>query len=283
MHGQPLGQADRWILTRATCAAQEVGKHLDASDHGLAAQKIYDFAWSEFCDWYIELAKADLFGEDVHRKQAVQAVLYHVLEVLLKMLHPFMPFLTEEVYRLMPGHEQDSCMLSSWPVFTEELLFPQEERDMEGVMEIIRAVRNLRAELKVQPGHRARLLLRPQEGWQDSLRAAEGHFQRLASASSVELLQQGQQVEGKIVSAVCPAAEVLIPLGDLVDLDQEIARLKKEYVLLQTEIERAEGKLNNPGFVNKAPTALVAQERQKLEERRQMIKTLEKRLQELES
>ena len=283
LEGQPLGQADRWILTRATRAAQEVGKHLDASDHGLAAQKIYDFAWSEFCDWYIELAKADLFGDDIPRKQAVRAVLCHVLEVLLKMLHPFMPFLTEEVYRLLPGHGQDSCMLSSWPEHDEALLFPQEERDMEGVMEIIRAVRNLRAELKVQPGHKARLLLRPQEGWQDSLRAAEGHFQRLASASSVELLQPDQQVEGKIVSAVCPAAEVLIPLGDLVDLGKEIERLKKEYASLQDEIVRAEAKLNNPGFLGKAPAALVAQERQKLEERQQMVRTLDKRLQELES
>ena len=279
--GKNLGQADKWILTRATQAAREVGEHFEHCEHGLAAQKVYDFAWGEFCDWYIELAKADLFGEDEERKTAVRAVLQHVLAVLLKMLHPFMPFLTEEVYRFLPGKEQDSCMQSDWPVYDEALLFPEEERQMQGVMDIIRAVRNLRADLKVQPGHRARLMLRPQEGWADILRAAEPHFLRLASASELTLLGADDSIAEKIVSAVSPAAEVLIPLGDLVDLKKEAQRLQKERDGVMGEIARSEGKLNNQGFLAKAPEALVAQERQKLEDNRAMLLTLDKRLEDL--
>ena len=172
-------------------------------------------------------------------------------------------------------------MLSDWPQDDAALIFPEEERQMQGVMDIIRAVRNLRADLKVQPGHRARLMLRPQEGWADILRAAEPHFLRLASASEVVLLAPADDMEEKIVSAVCPAAEVLIPLGDLVDLKKEAQRLQKEYDNLQGEIARSQGKLNNPGFISKAPETLVAQERQKLEDNRAMLLTLEKRLSDL--
>ena len=152
---------------------------------------------------------------------------------------------------------------------------------MQGVMDIIRAVRNLRADLKVQPGHRARLMLRPQEGWADILRAAEPHFLRLASASELTLLGADDNIAEKIVSAVSPAAEVLIPLGDLVDLRKEAQRLQKERDGIMGEIARSEGKLNNQGFLAKAPEALVAQERQKLEDNRAMLLTLDKRLEDL--
>ncbi len=281
LEGKRLGLADKWILSRAQIAAREIGEHFDNCEHGLAAAKIYDFAWGEFCDWYIELAKADLFGEDAERKRAVRAVLQHVLETLLKLLHPFMPFLTEEVYHFLPGREEESCMLSAWPEYDESLFFEQEDRQMQGVMDIIRAVRNLRADLKVQPGHRARLLLRAQPGWEETLRGAETHFLRLASASEVEYLNEGNAPEGKLVSAVTGAAELFIPLGELVDLDKEIKRLQKEYDNLTGEIARAQGKLANPGFLSKAPEALVNQERQKLSDNLAMQKTLSQRLSDL--
>ncbi len=281
--GKDFGLADKWILTRAQEAAREIGEHFEHCEHGLAAGKVYDFAWGEFCDWYIELAKADLFGEDTERKNTVRAVLQYVLEILLKLLHPFMPFLTEEVYRFLPGHESDSCMLSSWPEHTEALYFPEEDRLMRGVMDIIRSVRNLRAELKVQPGHKARLLLRAQPGWEPALREASAHFMRLASASSVEFIREDEQPEGKLVSAVTGPAELFIPLGELVDLEKELVRLQKEYDHLTSEIARARGKLNNPGFVSKAPEELVRQEEQKLEDSLIMQKTLQQRLAELRS
>ncbi len=281
LEGKTLGLADKWILSRAQIAAKEIGEHFESCEHGLAAAKIYDFAWGEFCDWYIELAKADLFGEDAERKSAVRAVLQHVLQMLLRLLHPFMPFLTEEVYHFLPGRESESCMLSDWPEYDAALFFEEEDSQMQGVMDIIRAVRNLRAELKVQPGHRARLLLRAQSGWEDTLSGAQAHFMRLASASSVEFLQGSGTPEGKLVSAVTGAAELFIPLGDLVDLEKEIQRLQKEYDNLTAEIARAKGKLNNPGFVSKAPETLVRQEKQKLEDSLGMQKTLEKRLNDL--
>ena len=184
----------------------------------------------------------------------------------------------------MFGHQRavvDSCMLSAWPEHDESLCFPEEDRQAQGIMDIIRAVRNLRAELKVQPGHKARLLLKPQIGWEDALKEASAHFMRLASASSVEFLKEGQTPEGKLVSAVTGGAELFIPLGDLVDLDKEAQRLQKEYDNLTGEIARAQGRLNNPGFLSKAPEALVLQDKQKLEDNIAMQQTLKQRLSDL--
>ena len=281
LEGKELSAADKWILSRCGKAVREISAHFEHCEQGLAAQKIYEFAWSEFCDWYIELSKADLYGEDVERKRAVQAVLQQVLGTLLKLLHPFMPYLTETVYPFLPGLEGASCMLSAWPDAGPD--YPEEEQRMQGIMEVISSVRSLRADLKVQPGQKATLMLRPQEGWQETLEAAEGHFLRLAGASRVELLKPGQQVEGKLVSAACAAAEILIPLGELVDLDRERARIRKERDGMMQEIARLEGKLSKQGFIDKAPAALVEQERLKLQERQGLLKLLEQRLQELEA
>jgi len=281
LEGKSLGLADKWILTRTQQAVKEMDLHFMQCEHALAAQTVYDFAWGEFCDWYIELAKADLFSEDEERKRAVRAVLQYVLGALLKMLHPFMPFLTEEVYRFMPGHEEDSCMLSPWPAYDEKLSFPVDENHMQGIMDIIRAVRALRADLKVQPGHKARLMLRPAKGWEETLRGAAQHFQRLASTSTLEILSAETLVSEKIVSAVCSAAEVLIPLGDLVDLEKEAQRARRDYENMRQEIARSEAKLNNQGFLAKAPQALVDQERMKSEENKAMLKVFKKRMDEL--
>ena len=281
VEGKSLGLADKWILSRTQQAVQLMDLHFTQCEHALAAQTIYDFAWGEFCDWYIELAKGDLFSQDEERKRAVRAVLQYVLGALLKMLHPFMPFLTEEVYRFMPGHEEDSCMLSSWPAYDEKLSYPTEEIQMQGIMDIIKAVRALRADLKVQPGQRARLMLRPATGWEDTLRGAAQHFQRLAGTSALEMLSAETIVSEKTVSAVCLAAELLIPLGDLVDLQKEAQRALKDYENMFQEIARSEAKLNNQGFLAKAPQALVDQERLKLEENKAMLEKFKKRMDEL--
>ena len=283
LEGRTLELPDQWILTRCMHAVAEVTQHMENCEHGLAAQKVYELAWSEFCDWYIELAKSDLFDGTPERAATVRAVLRYVLETLLKLLHPFMPFLTEELYRNLPGYADESCMLSAWPEYRQELVFESEEAQMQGIMDLIRSVRNLRAERKVQPGQKARLLLRAAPGWEKTLQAAEPHFKRLSAASSVTLLAPGDSVPDKVVSAVTVAAEVLIPLGDLIDFDQEIARTKKELDTLNKEIERAQGKLNNPGFVSKAPPTLVEAERQKLTDNQAMLTVLTARLAELEA
>ena len=274
LEGKTLADSDKWILTRFDDAVCEVTQHLEEFDLGMAAQKVYDFIWSQFCDWYIELAKARLQGED---KKTVQAVLIYVLTGMLKLLHPFMPFLTDAVYRYVPG-TQGTIMLADWPAQCDALRFEEEAAQMEGVMDIIRAVRNLRAEMNVAVGRRAHLMLRPAEGWSDTLEKSAAYFGRLAWVSEMALLTPDAPAPGKTVSAVTAAAELYIPLGDLVDIEKEVARLEKERKGLEGEIARAEGKLGNPGFVSKAPAALVEKEREKLEVNRGMLQTLRARI-----
>ena len=169
-----LETADKWILTRLQEAVKDISEHMEDGDFGLAATKIYDFAWSEFCDWYIELSKSRLLGEEGESKETVKAVLLFVLENLLKLLHPYMPFLTEQVYKYLPGTE-GFLMLQSWPEYKEEYVFTADEEKMQGVMEIIRTIRNLRSEMNVAPSKRTHLMLLPADGGADTLRGGEGN------------------------------------------------------------------------------------------------------------
>ncbi|MCL1854882.1 MAG: valine--tRNA ligase [Clostridia bacterium] len=274
---------DRWILSRFQKAVREIGDHMEEADFGLAAQKIYDFAWDEFCDWYIELSKGRLAAAGGGEAGgSARAVLLYVLEGLLKLLHPFMPFLTEEVYQHLPG-VRGMLITAQWPACREAFDFVEEERQMEGLMEIIRAIRNLRAEMNVRPGKRIHVTLIPEGGWEDVLVLAEPYIQRLAGGSGVTLAAREATSSEKTVSAVCAAGEIRIPLGDLVDFAQEITRLEKEAANLQQEISRCEGRLSNQGFMGKAPKALVEQEKEKLKTNRSMLSSLEERIAELRS
>ena len=282
MEGKTFSAADKWILTRLDEAIREVTAHFEDYDLGLAAQKIYDFAWTEFCDWYIELAKVTLNGENEDARKATCAVLRHVLISLLKLLHPFMPFITDAVFRYIPGTE-GTIMLSDWPVQDAALVFPEAAREMEGVMDVIRAVRNLRAEMNVAVGKRAHLMVRPKEGWAHAMAGAEEYLGRMAWVSEMKLLGENEAAEGKTVSAVSEAAELFIPLGDLVDIDKEIARLTKERDSVARDIQRAEGKLGNQGFLAKAPAQLVEQEKAKLEVNRDKLAKLDARIDDLKN
>ena len=280
LDGKELLLPDRWILTKYNETVRQISKNMEEAEFGLAAQKIYDFTWSEFCDWYIELAKGGLLGDDMNRKAAVRAVLQTVLSGLLRLLHPFMPFLTEEVYRNLPGKANASCMLADWP---REIGadYPAESARMEGIMDMIRTIRNLRSGMNVQPSHKAHLMVRPADGWQDAFDGTEVYFSRLASVSQLQLIDRDADIAEKTVSAVCTAGEFFIPLGELVDFEKERARLNKEKKNLENEIARAEGKLNNPGFVSKAPANLVAAEKEKLEKNKEMLASLDARIAEL--
>ncbi len=279
---EALDIADRWILHEFQRTLRGITANMEDYDLGIAAQNLYDFAWSTFCDWYIELAKLRLNSDDAKQRDTARSVLYHVLVGILKMLHPFMPFLTDEVYRYLPGTDE-SVMISSWPQAYEELDFAQDAAKMEGVMEIIRAVRNLRAQMNVTPGRKASLILRAREGWASTLLEAEGYLKRLAFSTSVELIGEGDTNPEKSASAVCSAGELFIPLGELVDIEKELARLNKDQAKLESELARAQGKLNNPGFVGKAPENLVQAEREKLETNKQMLADLSERIEELKS
>ena len=276
----PKNIADKWILTRLNDAIRVVSEHLNDFDLAMAAQKLYDFIWSELCDWYLELAKAPLYGEDEKAASATRATLKYVLTSTLKLLHPFMPFVTEEIYSYL-SHTQDSIMVSSWPKETES--FPAEATAMQNIMDIIVAVRNLRAGMNVPPSKKAHLYIVPAEGVDGAVFAQnETYFQRLASAAGVTVAGRGE-LPGNTVSAVCPCGEVFIPMGELVDAEKEIARLNKEIAAMEKEIARAEGKLNNPGFVGKAPAHVVEAERGKLATNRTMLEALQKRLEDMQN
>ena len=277
-----LELCDKWILTKFQETAREITDDLEKFELGLAATKLYDFMWSNFCDWYIELAKQGLNSGDEQRKKATQEVLYYVLLGTLKLLHPYIPFVTEEVYSYLPGVE-GMLITARWPEVRPEYDFPAEATRMEGVMEVIRTVRNLRAEMNVAPGRRATLLLKPHEGWKDALAAAEGYFRRLAFASAVEILPADASNPEKSASAVTGPCELFMPLGELVDVEKEIARLQKDKKNVEGEIARAQGKLNNQGFVSKAPAHLIEQEKQKLETNKGLLVKLDARIAEMEA
>ncbi|MDD4134858.1 MAG: valine--tRNA ligase [Eubacteriales bacterium] len=278
-----LSAADKWILSRTNKAISKVSQQIEGGDLMLAAQSLYDFAWDEFCDWYIELSKGDLFGGEARRQAQVRGVLSHVLSTLLRLLHPFMPYLTETVYAFLPGFQGESCMLAPWPEVSDEFGFTEAEAQMNGVMDMIRAIRALRQEMKVQPGQRANLYIKAAEGWAAPVAAAAHYLQRLAGAKEVVLIPQDKQLDEKTVSAVCPVGEILIPLGELVDIGKEVARLEKEAATLQAEINRGEGKLKNPGFAAKAPEHLVQQERDKIVINTEMLKSIARRIEELKA
>ena len=277
---EELALCDRWILTRFGQTVREITGDLENFDLGLAATKLYDFVWSNFCDWYIEMAKQGLNDGDAARKRATQEVLYYVLVGTLKLLHPYIPFVTEEVYGYLPGVE-GMLINASWPQAPAAYDFEEDASRMEGVMEVIRTVRNLRAEMNVAPGRRATLLLRPHQGWKDALAAAGGYFRRLAFASKVEILEPQDANPEKSASAVTGPCELFMPLGELVDVDKEIARLEKDKKNLEGEIARSQGKLANEGFVSKAPAQLIAQEKEKLETNRGLLAKVEARLEEM--
>ena len=277
-----LTLADQWILTRYQDVVRDVTRHMEDLDLGMAAQAAYDFLWNSYCDWYIEMAKPRLNGDDLPSKNTVREVLTYVLTGTLKLLHPFMPFITDEIFRHMPGTE-GSIMVSAWPECRAEYDFPQQAAQMEGVMDAIRAIRNLRAEMNVSVGRRARLILRPREGWAETLAHASIYFSRLAFASSVEEIGESDPNPEKSASCSCAAGDIYIPLGDLVDVDKELARLTKEEARLTGEIARAQAKLNNQGFLAKAPAQLVEAERERLATNQTILESLRTRMEELRS
>ncbi len=280
LKGAQLELSDKWILAQLNGCIRDVTAHLDENDLGLASQCVYDFAWSAFCDWYIEWAKPRLMDGEPAKKRTAQAVLLHCLKGLLRLLHPIMPFLTESIWQALPG-TAETIMLADWPVPDPTLDFPAEAAECEGIMEAIRAVRGLRAEMKVEPSRRVRLLMLPTDArWADAIQASQQAFQRLAGASAVEVLTSANLSE-KTVSLVCPAAEILIPMGDLVDLQKELQRLEREKAGVENEIRRAEGMLNNQGYLAKAPQDLIQSTREKLEESRRMQSSLARRIEEM--
>ena len=264
--------ADKWVLSKLNALISEVTDNLEKYELGVAIQKIYDFVWDTYCDWYIELTKARLYAEDADRKQTAISVLVYVLDQMLRLLHPFMPFITEEIWQSIP-HSGDALIVAQWPEYREELSFKAECDLMESVMEAIRAIRNRRAEMNVPPSKKAALYVltaKPQV-----FTEGEGFLERLAYAESVTMLETEPANLDGMVTITTADAKLYIPMGQLVDVAKELERIEKELDKARKNLAGIEGKLSNESFTARAPQNVVDAERQKAAKARDLIAQLE--------
>ena len=267
---QALAIEDKWILSQYNTLVSGVTDSLEKFELGMAVQKLYDFIWDVFCDWYIEIAKIRLNGDDEEQKATVRAVLVYVMSNTLKLLHPFMPFITEEIWQTLP-HTGESIMISDWPKADSALNFAAEEAEMSRIMTAIKAVRNRRAEMNVAPSKKAKIFI--ETAYADTFSKGTVFFKRLASASEVEVAAHFDDMDSA-VSIITESARLYIPMDELVDFKAELARLNKEKAGVQKELDFVNNKLNNENFVNKAPAAVVEGQRQakaQLEEKMALI------------
>ena len=269
---EKLEIADKWVLSKLNTLIGEVTENMDKYELGVAVQKIYDFVWDIYCDWYIEMTKARLFSEDADRKQTAISVLVYVLDQVLRLLHPFMPFITEEIWQSIP-HEGEALIVAQWPAVRDELSFKVECDQMESVMAAIRAIRNRRTEMNVPPSKKAALYVLT--GKAQVFTEGEGFLQRLAYAEAVTLLDTEPQNLDGMVTITTADAKLYIPMGQLVDVEKELARIRKELEAQRKFLNTLESKLSNEKFVSRAPEAVVNAEREKANRARNMIAQLE--------
>ncbi len=276
-HESELKLEDKWILSAYNKLVKEVTENLNNFELGIAVSKLYDFIWDNYCDWYIELVKPRLYEKEGADK-VCQSVLSFVLIGALKLLHPFMPFITEEIFTSLPTGEE-SIMISKWPEFDPSLCFDAEEKRMHIIMDAIRSVRNIRAQMNVVPSRKAKLIINAEDA-----KIFEGtaiYFEKLASASETVIVKDKEEICENAVNVVVEGATIYIPLDELVDREKEIERLEKELKTLEAEIKRVEGKLNNANFVAKAPQKLVEEEKAKGEKYAKMLSEVKASLEKL--
>ncbi len=266
---------DKWILNKYNQLIEEVTLNLEKFELGVAAAKLYEFIWDEFCDWYIELVKPRLYDTESASNKTAQYVLSYVLSNTLKLLHPFMPFITEEIWQSLP-HDGESIVIAPWPKKDEKLSFPKESAQMEMIMDALKAVRNKRAEMNIPPSKKANMFI--VTDYKDVFTSGAVFFEKLASASSVTVLEDNSGIDENAVAVIVNGAQIFMPMGELVDFEKEIKRLEDEKKHLLDEIKRVDGKLSNKGFVDKAPAHVVEEEKMKGEKYRAMLEKVEESL-----
>ena len=277
-----LTSADKWILSKANRLAKDVTENMDKYELGIAVQKVYDFIWEEFCDWYIEMVKPRLYNEEDTTKAAALWTLKTVLIQALKLLHPYMPFITEEIFCTVQS-EEESIMVSKWPEFTEEWNFEADENEVEMIKEAVRSIRNVRAEMNVPPSKKAKVfVVSEQEAVRNVFENGKVFFATLGYASEVTVQQDKAGIDDDAVSAVIPKAVIYMPFAELVDIEKEIERLKKEEARLTKELARVNGMLSNEKFVSKAPASKIEEEKGKLKKYSEMMEQVKERLAHLE-
>jgi valyl-tRNA synthetase len=272
--------ADKWILTQLNETIETVTKLSERYEFGEAGRALYNFIWDDFCDWYIEMAKLPLYGDDEAAKKTTRSILAHVLDQTMRLLHPFMPFITEEIWQNLP-HAGESITTAKWPEVNPAYSDETAAQEMKMLMEMIRSVRNIRAEVNTPMSKKIKMLVKAKD---DSvLKAIEKNRAYIEKFCNPEELQIGINLETpeKAMTAVITGLEIILPLEGLINIEEEIARLEKEYDKFTKEVERVEKKLNNPGFMKKAPENVVAEERAKEKDYREKRALVEARLNEL--
>ena len=279
---EDLTLADKWILSKVNTLAKDVTENLDKYELGIGLQKVYDFIWEEFCDWYIEMVKPRLYDDQDTTKAAAIWTLKTVLIQALKLLHPFMPFITEEIFCNLQD-EEESIMISSWPVYRQEWNFAQEEKAVEAIKEAVRSIRNVRTSMNVPPSKKAKVfVVSENQELLDIFEHSKSFFASLGYASQVVLQKDKTGIAEDAVSAVIPQAAIYMPFAELVDIEKEITRLKNEEKRLAGELARVNGMLGNEKFVSKAPAAKVEEEKAKKEKYTQMMEQVKAQLAHLE-
>ncbi|MDD6010230.1 MAG: valine--tRNA ligase [Lachnospiraceae bacterium] len=277
-----LEPVDKWIISKLNTVIKDVTENMDKFELGIAVQKVYDFIWDEFCDWYIEMVKPRLYNSD--NAESMNAALWTLKSVLidaLKLLHPYMPFITEEIFTTLQS-EEESIMISSWPKYSEDNNFAKDEADIELVKEAIRGIRNIRTGMNVSPGRKATIyVVSSDNNIRETFECGEPFIKSLAYASEVIVKDNMDGISDDAVSVVIPGANIYMPFAELVDITQEIERLGKEKARLEGEIKRASGMLANEKFISKAPKAKVDEEKQKLAKYEQMLSEVTKQLDKL--
>ena len=267
---------DKWILSKVNTLAKEISVNIDNYDLGVATQKIYDFIWNEFCDWYIEIVKTRLYDKNCLTRREAQFTLNTVLEYSLKMLHPIMPFITEEIYTKLYNNDE-SIMISNWPKFEERFKFEKEEIEIEKIKSIIVGIRNVRNNLNVHPSKKSKLIFVTEKSI-SLIKECEGLLQKLGFANEITIQANKENIPTNAISIMEDDIEVYIPFEDLVNIEDERNRLQEEKRKLEAEVARCEKMLSNPGFVNKAPEAKINEEKEKLAKYKEMLNSTEERL-----
>ena len=271
---------DKWILNKFDKLVQDVSKNLDNYDLGIALDKIYGFMWNEFCDWYIEMVKPRIYSESEEERVAVSDILNHVFGSSLKLLHPFMPFVTSEIYSKLICFGTEDLMVSKWPKIRDEFVFDKEEAIIEKMKKLIVEIRNIRTKMNVHPTKKSKLLI-ISNSIEKEIKEAEEFLLKLGFANEIVIVKDEKEVPQNAVSIVVDELKVFIPFEELVDIEEERKRLEGEKAKLEAEVLRGEKMLSNPGFVNKAPEAKVNEEKAKLENYKQMLQNVEERLKSL--
>ena len=279
-----LQDEDKWMISRVNDAVKYITESMEKFDLALAGQRAYDLIWNEYCDWYIEIVKGRLYGDDEEDKQVARAVLVSALKDMLRLLHPFMPYITEEIWTYLPKGEPakdnpDNFLIKEkWPVYSEELTFAEEAEKLEMAMAVIKSIRNIRAEADASPGKKLTAVILSTEGKEEVVKAGERYIKKIANITDITFISDKSEVPEEVMSAVVPGAEIFIPLDDIMDYEAELDRLRKEKKKLEGEVKRVTGKLSNPGFINKAPEKVVNEEKEKQVKYEEMLAKVCERL-----